>query len=212
MPYVQQSWFDGSSGGTPVTAARLDHMEAGIAAAAGSSSLATSVVGAEVDVTVTSNWGIDPSGNVYYDPAGASSADAAIATLGADGTIVLTDARGGVATVAVTSVNGHTGAVVVVTKADVGLGNADNVSDANKPVSSATQTALNLKANTASLATVATTGAYADLTGKPTIPATKADIGLGNVDNVADSAKPVSTAQAAFATSRAVAMALVLGS
>jgi hypothetical protein len=33
-----------------------------------------------------------------------------------------------------------------VTKAQVGLANADNTSDANKPVSSATQTALNLKA------------------------------------------------------------------
>ena len=35
------------------------------------------------------------------------------------------------------------------TKAAVGLGNVDNTSDANKPVSSATQTALNLKANIA---------------------------------------------------------------
>jgi hypothetical protein len=35
------------------------------------------------------------------------------------------------------------------TKADVGLGNVDNTSDANKPVSTATQNALNLKANTA---------------------------------------------------------------
>jgi trimeric autotransporter adhesin len=34
-----------------------------------------------------------------------------------------------------------------VTKAQVGLSNVDNTSDANKPVSSATQTALNLKAN-----------------------------------------------------------------
>lgn len=34
-----------------------------------------------------------------------------------------------------------------VTKAQVGLGNADNTSDLNKPVSTATQTALNLKAN-----------------------------------------------------------------
>lgn len=32
-----------------------------------------------------------------------------------------------------------------VTKAQVGLGNADNTSDANKPISTATQTALNLK-------------------------------------------------------------------
>lgn len=32
-------------------------------------------------------------------------------------------------------------------KADVGLGNVDNTSDANKPISTATQSALNLKAN-----------------------------------------------------------------
>lgn len=37
-----------------------------------------------------------------------------------------------------------------VTKADVGLGNVDNTSDANKPVSTAQQTALNQKANIAS--------------------------------------------------------------
>lgn len=37
-----------------------------------------------------------------------------------------------------------------VTKADVGLGNVDNTSDANKPVSTAQQIALNLKANIAS--------------------------------------------------------------
>lgn len=35
-----------------------------------------------------------------------------------------------------------------VTKSDVGLGNVDNTSDANKPISTATQTALNAKANT----------------------------------------------------------------
>lgn len=40
-----------------------------------------------------------------------------------------------------------TGAVNGVTKAMVGLGNVDNTSDANKPVSIATQTALNLKLN-----------------------------------------------------------------
>lgn len=44
-------------------------------------------------------------------------------------------------------------------KADVGLGNVDNTSDANKPVSTAQQTALNLKANLASPA----------LTGNPTL-------------------------------------------
>lgn len=44
----------------------------------------------------------------------------------------------------VTSVAGKTGAVTL-TKADVGLGNVDNTSDANKPISTATQTALNGK-------------------------------------------------------------------
>ncbi len=45
---------------------------------------------------------------------------------------------------AVDSVNGQTG-VVVLGKADIGLGNADNTSDANKPVSIATQAALDGK-------------------------------------------------------------------
>lgn len=44
----------------------------------------------------------------------------------------------------VTSVAAKTGAVVLV-KADVGLGNVDNTSDAGKPISTATQTAINAK-------------------------------------------------------------------
>lgn len=44
----------------------------------------------------------------------------------------------------VTSVAGKTGAVTL-NKSDVGLGNVNNTSDANKPVSNATQNALNLK-------------------------------------------------------------------
>lgn len=46
----------------------------------------------------------------------------------------------------VSSVADKTGAVTLV-KWDVGLSNVDNTSDANKPVSTATQTALDLKAN-----------------------------------------------------------------
>lgn len=44
----------------------------------------------------------------------------------------------------VTSVNNKTGAVTLA-KGDVGLGNVDNTSDANKPISNATQAALNGK-------------------------------------------------------------------
>jgi hypothetical protein len=48
---------------------------------------------------------------------------------------------------AVTSVAGRVGAVVL-TKGDVGLGNVDNTSDLDKPVSTAVQTALNAKEGT----------------------------------------------------------------
>lgn len=47
----------------------------------------------------------------------------------------------------VQSVAGKTG-VVTLTKSDVGLANVDNTSDANKPISTATQTALNAKVST----------------------------------------------------------------
>lgn len=47
-------------------------------------------------------------------------------------------------TAPVTSVSGKTGSVTLE-KADVGLGNVDNTSDANKPISTATQTALDGK-------------------------------------------------------------------
>jgi len=80
-----------------------------------------------------------------------------------------------------------TGTVGGINKSMVGLGNVDNTSDANKPVSTATQTALNAKANSSDLtaldtrvttlenstpsglATVATSGQYNDLIGKPTL-------------------------------------------
>jgi hypothetical protein len=62
-------------------------------------------------------------------------------------------------TESVTSVAGRTG-VVTLTKADVDLNNVDNTSDANKPISAATQIALNAKAPLDSPA----------FTGNPTAP------------------------------------------
>lgn len=84
---------------------------------------------------------------------------------------------------------------VTLVKGDVGLGNVDNTSDASKPVSTAQQTALNLKANTADVVPNTRTVAGKALSANVTL--VKGDVGLGNVDNTADSAKPVSTAQAA---------------
>jgi hypothetical protein len=63
-------------------------------------------------------------------------------------------------------------------KAAVGLANVDNTSDANKPVSTATQTALDLKADLASPTFTGTVGGI-----------TKAMVGLGNVDNTSDATK-----------------------
>lgn len=108
----------------------------------------------------------------------------------ASGNITISGGVGG----AVDSVFGRTGAVVAqngdYTKAQVGLGNVDNTSDANKPISTATQTALDGKeddgtaasavsahvaapdphpqyALDSSLAEVATSGDYNDLINTP---------------------------------------------
>ena len=77
--------------------------------------------------------------------------------------------------------NGNGGSLTGLTKTQVGLANVDNTSDASKPVSTATQTALDGK--------LGTTGNGSGLTGL-----TKSQVGLTNVDNTADSAKSVSSA------------------
>lgn len=78
----------------------------------------------------------------------------------------------------------------VLVKADVGLGNVDNTSDADKPVSTAQQTALDKKVDKTT-----TINGYA-LSDDVTLE--KADVGLGNVDNTSDADKPVSTAQKTY--------------
>lgn len=57
-----------------------------------------------------------------------------------------------------------------VTKAQVGLGNCDNTSDANKPISTLTQAALNLKANLAS----------PSFTGNPLVPTQAYELGAAD--------------------------------
>jgi hypothetical protein len=55
-----------------------------------------------------------------------------------------------------------------VSKADVGLGNVDNTSDADKPVSTATQTALDAKADTSAVPTTLNDLSDVTITGTPT--------------------------------------------
>lgn len=92
---------------------------------------------------------------------------------------VVTPGEGGVV-----SVNGDPGPAVVIDKSGVGLGNVDNTSDANKPLSNATTLAL---ADKAPINSPTFTGTVSGVS--------KTMVGLGNVDNTADTAKPVSTAQ-----------------
>lgn len=100
----------------------------------------------------------------------------------------------------VQTVAGKTGTVTLV-KADVGLANVDNTSDANKPISTATQSALDLKydasnplgfVNTSEAAAAAPVQSVAGRTGSVVL--TKSDVGLNNVDNTSDLNKPISTA------------------
>lgn len=100
---------------------------------------------------------------------------------------------------------------LVLVKADVGLSSVDNTSDASKPISTLTQAALDLKQPLDSdLTTIAgltaTTDSIIQSKGsawsvrtpaqfKTDLVLVKADVGLGSVDNTADTAKPVSTAQ-----------------
>jgi hypothetical protein len=98
-----------------------------------------------------------------------------------------------------------TAAITALTKSAVGLDQVDNTSDANKPVSTAQGTAISTAvsdhnidttnvhgiADTSVLATATTVGTAVSTA---VAALTKSSVGLANVDNTADTAKPVSTA------------------
>jgi|GEM_PF-6408856 len=101
-----------------------------------------------------------------------------------------------------------------VTKSQVGLGNVDNTTDADKPVSTAQQTAISAKADATELNThIADAVVHITATERTDVATlmsqgqahlanvsnphsvTKAQVGLGSVDNTSDIDKPLSTAQ-----------------
>ena len=77
-----------------------------------------------------------------------------------------------------------------VTKEQIGLGNVDNTADLDKPISTATQKAI----DDAKAANNTALDNHANRTDNPH-KVTKDQVGLGNVDNTSDINKPVSTAQ-----------------
>ena len=99
---------------------------------------------------------------------------------------------------AVDSVAGKIG-VVTLAKADVGLVNVDNTSDINKPISTATQTALNTKVDTTSDQTIAGVKTFESSPIVPTPTAVNQAVNKQYVDNMVISPY-------------AVAMAIVFGS
>lgn len=92
----------------------------------------------------------------------------------------------------VQSVAGKTGAVTLA-RGDVGLGNVDNTSDAAKPISTATQTALDGKANAGAIAPPA---AEPCPTASAIIPAADEDDPIDTApDPAADEDDPIDTAE-----------------
>jgi hypothetical protein len=165
--------------------------------------------------TVTQVNGKDPdgSGHVTLTPAdiGAMPTDADLVTIAA-----LSPTTGNV----IQSVAGVWSSVtpaalktsLVLVKADVGLSAVDNTSDAGKPVSTATQTALDGKqpidSDLTAIAALAPSnddviqrkgGVWVNRTPaqlKADLALTQSDVGLANVNNTSDAAKPISTATA----------------
>jgi hypothetical protein len=124
-----------------------------------------------------SDVGADPAGTsssalsahvAAGDPHAQYALESALGALAAQSTITvsqISDAGATGQSIVQAGTAGAAKTALSLAKADVGLGSVDNTSDANKPVSTAQQTALNLKADLASPA----------LTGTPTAPTAAVD-------------------------------------
>jgi hypothetical protein len=202
---LTKTWINGNAAnlsGLNTTAktnlvAAINEVVAGQSGAAGINDSST---------TTTSTWS---SSKVSTELATKQASDADLTTIAAlNPTTANVIASDGAGWIAKTYTQLKT--ALSLTKSDVGLANVDNTSDANKPVSSATQTALNgkqpldtdlttiagLTATTDSFlqskASAWTTRTPAQV--KTDLAITKSDVGLGNVDNTSDANKPISTA------------------
>lgn len=129
--------------------------------------------------TVLDTKGTSNFSGAYADLSGKPTLGTAAATASTD---YATAAQGATANSALQPA-GNGSALTGLTKAQVGLANADNTSDAAKPVSTAQQSAFDLKANLASPTFTGTVGGV-----------TATMVGLGSVNNTSDADKPISTA------------------
>lgn len=173
MTYTIQDWNDGAEGGTPVSAERLTHIEGGIAAADGNALSALAAL-AGLDA---SSFGLGAVGNYLQQPYSAKLIEIANLIAPSDATVLFHDAGhwtalsiAGLATeLGVTALDSDLTAIAA-------LGPADNDILQRKSGVWANRTPAQFKTDLAYTAT---------------------DLGLGNVTNTTDAAKPVSTAQQA---------------
>lgn len=137
-------WMTLSGSASPATSGSLGTIQ--LAQDLGGTATAPTVPGlaskADKTTSVTAGAGLTGGGDL-------SASRTLAANFGTTGGTIAegNDSRLTAASTAVQSVNGHTGTSVSVTAGDIGLSNVDNTSDTNKPVSTATQTALNAKAD-----------------------------------------------------------------
>jgi hypothetical protein len=152
----------------------------------------TSVLATQTNISTAVTAHNDETANVHgiADTAALATTAATASAIGAavsDHTAVTANVHGIANTAALATKtyadSAVTTAVSALTKSSVGLANVDNTADADKPVSTATQSALDLKAP---LADPTFTGTVSGVT--------KTHVGLANVDNTSDANKPVSTA------------------
>ena len=115
---------------------------------------------------------------VYKGDQGTAGSDATVTVTNIENAFTNAGDKIDIGIIPDTAVNSNT------TKGDVGLGNVDNTSDADKPISTSQQTALDAKAPTANPTFTGTVSGV-----------TATHVGLSNVNNTADADKPISTAQ-----------------
>lgn len=206
--YTKQTWLEGQGGGTPLSPARLNHLEDGVEQAAGDATTALS----QLTSLTPASFGLDQVNNTSDVNKPVSTAQAAAIALKAPklpGTFTDSGGTGspeGVVTATIGSTwrRSDGGAATSLYVKESGSGNTGWVAI---PTSGGGGSYQPLDSDLTAIAGLAPSvndvlqykgSAWANRTIaqlKTDLAYTATDVGLGSVNNTADSAKPVSTAQ-----------------